>query len=148
MDGLFHGAKAFLLLPIIVVCHFKAGLAPGVHEGLVQWNVTFAARYMQRPVLAAPVRIARTSIGERSTGVPTFHALEIGQNAGVIPALSTHVGPVVIVARVPANIDHAVDAATTADDFTPWGHQLAATQMGFGLALVSPIIARHIHGKA
>ena len=103
---------------------------------------------MQRPVLATPVQIAGASIGERPTSVPTLHALEIGQNAGVIPAISAHVCPVVIVARVPANIDHAIDAATAADDFTPGGHQLTAAQMGFGLAFVSPIIARHIHGKA
>ena len=104
-DGVLHRAKAFLLMPVIIVSDRVSSLPPRFDKGGDQWVATFAAGDMQRAVFAPPVRVtAMTCI------IPMLHTLEIRQNVRITPAICAHLGPCLIVARVTAHIDHSIDA--------------------------------------
>src|SRR5215475_9652110 len=64
---------------------------------------------------------------------------EIGQDVGVGPAAQAELRPAVIVARMAADIDHAVDRGRAADDSPARAVHLAAVHVGLGLAVVVPV---------
>jgi hypothetical protein len=103
-DRLLHGAETLLLFAIIVVSQLEPGLLAGLDESLEQRIVALATRDMKGPRPAPAVRIAAMR-----AWMPVFHALEVGNYVGIPPAGGTAFGPVVVVASMAANIDHAVD---------------------------------------
>ena len=99
-NGLFHGAEAFLLGAVVVVGQFEPGLVAGFDEGCIKRVGARSALDVQRTVLAAPAVLAAHRI---------LHALEIGKHVGKPPAGSAFFRPVIEVAGMAADIDHAVD---------------------------------------
>ncbi len=79
--------------------------------------------------------------------VPGFKFLEIGQAVGIGPALEAEVFPSVIVLRVAAHPDHAIDRRTSAKTTATGLTQAAVVQMRFRLACVAPIVNLAFNGK-
>ena len=74
-----------------------------------------------------------------------FGALKIGQHMAVTPALRAHLFPTVVILRIAANIDHAIDGGAAAD--YPAARQIhdPAIEIGFGLGVIAPAIFFHPH---
>lgn len=123
-DRRVHRAEAFLLLAVVVVRRGITRLNPGLNEGFGQRVVARAARDVQRAASTAPAPVAAVS-----TGVPMLHPFEIGQHVGISPALRTAVGPAVIVLRVAAHINHAIDRTGPADHFSTGCRQTAIVEV-------------------
>ena len=104
VDRLFHRAEAFLLLSVVIARDLIARLRARIDEGLKQRVVARAACDVQWPVCAAPFGVAAVACV-----VPCFHSFEVGQHVRIGPACSALISPMIIVARVAAHIDHAVD---------------------------------------
>ena len=78
-----------------------------------------------------------------ATFVMVFMALEIRQ--GIVPAptrVTRHLGPQVVVARLAAHVNHAVDARAPAQYLASWVAQAATIQARSRFGLVEPIGAR------
>ncbi|MND38723.1 hypothetical protein D3C80_294320 [compost metagenome] len=138
MDRLLHRAEAFLLLTIIVFCHFKARLMTCIYEGFEQRIVASATLNMQRTIRSAPAVLSAMRV---------FHSLEIGQHIGIGPAARATLRPVIVIAGMATHIDHAVDRRRAANHFATRRDQAASTNMRLGLGRKSPIISFHIHGE-
>ncbi|MNT32569.1 hypothetical protein D3C72_1684600 [compost metagenome] len=72
-----------------------------------------------------------------------FVTLEVAQ--GFIPAppgVAGQLGPMVVIARLAAHVDHAVDAGAAAQGLAARVEQAAAVEAGLGLGLVEPVGAR------
>src|SRR6516165_5175962 len=70
--------------------------------------------------------------------------LEIGQYSFVRPAAVAELGPGVVVERIAAHVDHAVDRARSAEGLAARDWDRAAVQFGLGLGGKPPIVARTI----
>ena len=105
VDGQLVGSEAFLLKAVEIVGQRMAGLgARGYRRGENRiWRRRLGD--LQRS-LPAVVRV-RTALQRLGT-------LEVGQHVGIAPAGQAHLAPLIIVARVAANIDHAVDRGGSA----------------------------------
>ena len=72
-----------------------------------------------------------------------FVAAEVGQHVVPTPAvIARQLGPLVVVARLAAHVDHAVDAAAAAQRLAARVAQGAAVQACVGLGVVQPVGAR------
>ena len=87
-------------------------------------------------------RAART-VRRRGASVVVFVQFEVRQ--GLVPApggVASLRGPLVVIARLAAHVNHAVDAAAAAQGFAARVTQRAAVQARLGLGLVQPVGAR------
>ncbi|GAC1612062.1 MAG: hypothetical protein NVS3B27_00160 [Novosphingobium sp.] len=93
--------ETLLIVPVEIVGQLVPRLPPRLDTGAVERMIgTFAPCHRQRPAGAVK------GIGPVDE---VFRAFEIGQRFGIGPAVQTHLPPLVVIARVPADIDHAVD---------------------------------------
>ena len=130
MDRLLHRAEAFLLGAVVVVGHLdsRPGGRPRRRPGRADWCAARAAH--------AAARRCRASLPRRHGGSPS---LEIGEHVGEAPAGRALLGPVVEVARMAADIDHAVDRGRAADHLAARRGENAAAEMRLGLRLEAPV---------
>lgn len=96
--------------------------------------------HVQRACIAAHICITAVA-----RCIPVFLPLEVRHHIRARPALRAQFGPSVIVPRMAAHIDHAVDRRRPANHFAPWGCQPAPAQERFWFGLIAPVIARHVH---
>ena len=68
-------------------------------------------------------------------------ALEVGQHVGPRPAAAAELRPGVVVGRLAADIEMAVDRARSAENLAPWEFYLAAIDVRTGRGLVAPVEA-------
>ena len=139
-DSLLHRAEAFLFLAVIVVGCLIARLLARLDKGFEERIFTRATADMQWAVCAAPFGVAPVA-----AIVPAFHTFEVGQHIGIAPTIGALFGPMIIVHRMTAHIDHAVDRRRSTDHLAPRGRQTAVVQMRFGFGLEPPVVGFHIH---
>ena len=134
VDVAVKGGKALLLVAVDVVGERIARLLDGGEERLEQRVDRRAALHLQRPVVAA-----ERVVGRRVQRV--LHALEVRQAVRVVPGLHARVrGPALVVHRVAALEDHAVDGARPAQHLAARVVDPAPVHEGLGLGLVPPVI--------
>ena len=140
MDRLLHRAEALLFLAIVVGGQLKPRLTPRLDKGVEKWVFTRPARYMQRAIRPAPVRVAAMA-----AVVPAFHPEVVGQHVGIGPAVRPLIGPMVEIPRVAPHIDHAIDRGRPADHLAARTGEAAVAQMRLRLRPVAPVICPHVH---
>ena len=75
-----------------------------------------------------------------------LRALEVGQHVVPGPAGIAELAPVVVVGRLAAHVDHAVDRRAAAQHLAARIVQRTSVQAGLGLGLEAPVGARVAHG--
>ena len=129
-----------MLRTVVVFGDFKPRLPAGFDKCLMQRDVAFAACNMQRSAFSAPIGIAALA-----AFVPIFHAQKIRQHICVGPPLRATLDPMVVITRMTAHIDHAIDRGGAADHLAAGAGQLSPAQMRLWFRAVPPIIEGHIH---
>ncbi len=110
-DGELVPPETFLLGAVEIWVGRVAGLNPRRHEGVEQVVVMGGIANRQRPVRPV-IRIAAAHIALRP--------LEVGQDIGIGPPRQAELAPVVVIARMSADIDHAIDERRSAERLAPW----------------------------
>ena len=140
-------ADAFVVAAVEVVAARQAGLDGGGEKGVED-------RPVQALLLDAPfAALALAGRIEPGRGVERVGALvevlvleEVRQALAPAPArvgaVAVADAPAVVVARLPAHVDHAVDAARAAQHLAARIAQAPAVQAGGGLGRVQPVGAR------
>jgi hypothetical protein len=141
-DRRLHGAEALLLAAVVILRRRIARLLARLDEGIEQRVVARAAGDVQRPRMAAPLGLAHAPA---LVAVPGLHPLEIGQHIGKAPAIGALLGPMVIIARMPAHIDHPVDRGRPPDHLAPRRRQHPVVQMRLRLRAQAPVVHLHVH---
>lgn len=100
IDGALIGADAFLLRTVEIWRVGVACLLTGFDEAVIGYGVERAVLYDEWAVLTMEGLILAAI---------AFRAAEIGDNVRIAPASEAGLAPLVIVARMTANIDHAID---------------------------------------
>ena len=136
---LLHGAEALLLAAVVVPGGLEAGLPAGLDEGVIERVLPPTAGDVERPVRPPPAHLAF---------VARLQAQKIGHHVGVGPAVGALIGPMVVVARMAAHVDHAVDGARPADDLAARAGQLPPAEMRLRLGPIAPVVTAHVHGNA
>jgi len=127
-----EGGEALLAVAVDVVGERVAGLLHGLEERAEQRAGRGSALQHQRAAAAAPL------VGAGQAGL---HALEVRQAVRVVPGVHALVGgPALVVERVAALEDHAVDGARAAEHLAPCVVDLAAAHVRLGLRLVLPVV--------
>ena len=134
-----HGAKALLLITVVVVRHritrFTSRLDEGVIEGVERAVVTIA----YADFAAAPTVLVLTK------GRP-FQTLVVRQEARVVPTLCTCFFPLVQIPGTAAHKGHAVDARRAAQHLAARTVHHAATQARLRVRPVAPVVLVLCHG--
>ena len=131
-DIAVEGGEALLLVAVDIVGQRVAGLLHCLEKRCEQWVRRRPAFQHQRTVVAAILAL---------DGQAGLHAFEIGQAVGVVPVLHAGVaGPSLVVERVAALENHAVDAAGAAQDFAATMGDTPAVHERFWLGRVQPVI--------
>ena len=126
--------KALLAVAVDVVGELVAGLLDGPEEGPEQRAGGRAALEDERAVVAAK-RVVR------ARGETGLHPLEVRQAVGEVPAAHPGIGrPALVVERVAALEDHAVDAARATQQLAPGVIDPPAVHERLGLGLVFPVV--------
>ena len=126
--------EALLAVAVHVVGEREAGLLHGGEERVEQRADGRPALEDERSVMAAE-RI----VGSRCEAV--LHPLEVRQAVGVVPGLHPGVArPALVVQRVAALEDHAVDRAGPAEHLAARVVDPAAVHVRLGLGLVLPVV--------
>ena len=131
-DVHLHGAKALLLITVIVLGNRVAGLLTGgdkgIIEGVQQPVVTVADTDLPTPAAVAVLAEARA-----------FEPLVVRQQAGVVPALCASLFPLVQIARTAANESHAIDARRTTEHLATRAVHHPASQPRLGVGPIAPV---------
>ena len=126
--------EPLLAVTVHVLGQRVARLLRGLEEGAEQRVGRRAPLQDQRAVRAAVLVPARQAV---------LHLLEVRQAVRVVPAAHPGVGgPSLVVQRVPALEDHAVDAARSAEHLAPGVVDPPAPHERLGLGLVPPVVER------
>ena len=126
--------ESLLAIAVDVVGERVARLLDRREEGLEQRSARGAALEHERTRVAAEGVV-------RGRGEAVLHALEVGQAVRVVPALHPRArGPALVVERVAALEDHAVDAARPAEQLAARVIHAPAAHVGLGLGLVAPVV--------
>ena len=126
-------ADALVLAAVEVVGQRKAGLLRGVDEPMGQVQGRAVVLDQDGAALAALLGLARRIALDR---------LEIGQHLVERPALAAHLRPAVVVGRVAADPEHAVDRARAAEHAPARPVHLPAGDAGLGIGGVVPVDPR------
>ncbi len=133
-DGAVEPAEALLPLAVDVVGGGIAGL-PGRLEQRPEERVGGRAAFQHQRAVVAAERVV--GVG----GEARLHPVEVRQAVGVVPGLHAGVGgPALVVQRVAALEDHAVDAAGAAEHLAPGVVDPPAVHVRLGLGLVLPVV--------
>ena len=136
-----EGGKALLPVAVDVRGQRMAGLLHGGEERVEQRAPSGTALEHERAVVAA-----EGIVGLRGQAV--LHALEVGQAMGVVPRLHPLArGPALVVERVPALEDHAVDAARSAQHLSARVVDTAPAHVWLGLRSVLPVVEAVADGE-
>ena len=123
--------RALLQTTVVVVgLRQSPGLARA-EEAVIKNVIAVALDDAHRAIVAA----LRRGLAE-----PGLEFFEIGQAVRIGPALEAKVFPAVIIFRVAAHPDHAIDRRTSAKATATGLSQAAIVQMRFRLARVAPVI--------
>jgi hypothetical protein len=133
LDGKLIGANAFLLRAIEIIRIGMTGLLACLDKSIEQ-HVRLAGIADAERAIAAMKRAVAILIA--------FRTAEIGQHIRKAPAFKAELTPHVIVARMAANIDHAVDRGRPAKHLATRPVELAIVQVGLAFRLIAPV--RHI----
>ena len=132
VDVAVEGRKALLAVAVDVGRELVAGLLDGLEERLEERARGRAALEHERAVAAAPL------VGARQA---RLHLLEVRQAVGVVPRLHPGVArPALVVHRVAALEDHAVDAARAAEHLAAGVVDAPVVHVRLGLGLVLPVV--------
>ena len=127
-----HPAEAFLPVAVHVVGLRVPGLPSRVDERAIERILHRARRDVERAAAAAIV------VGALEA---RFGALEIGQAVRVRPVREAlRVGPAVVVERVAADVDHAVDRRRAAEHAPARARHAAPVHVRLGLGRVRPVV--------
>ena len=132
-DGGLVEAHAFLGPAVEVGIGRDAGLLGRFVHGLGQGRLPAMVGDFQRPADAVELVGAALLV---------LGALEIGQDRIVVPALAAALAPFVVVSRIAAHVDHAVDRAGAAQDLASRLVHDAVVELGLGLGVEHPVDAR------
>ncbi len=126
--------ESFLSIAVDVVGQLVAGLLHGLEERAEQ-------RAGRRTTLEHEwTRVSPVLVGSVG-GEAALHALEVRQAVRVVPRLHARIRrPPLVVHRVAALEDHAVDAARSAEHLAAGVVDAPAPHVGLGLALVLPVV--------
>ena len=132
-----HRAKTLLAKPVHVVGACITRLLAGRDEGLVERVAAGTGAHMQRPGVA-PVGV--TTLGARLGAAKVRQATRVGPfRQAVVP------GPAVVIERMAADVDHAVDRRRTPDHLAARAVDAPVIHERLGLGLVHPAVARVGH---
>ena len=139
MHVAIEGGEALLAESVEIGGQFVPGLLHGLEERHEQGVGGRSPLEDQRSV-AAPVLIRAHQA--------RLHALEVRQAMAVAPVLhATLGGPLVVVRRVAALEDHAVDRTRPAENLSPGVVDAAAAHVRLGLGLVLPVVEAITDGE-
>ena len=134
MDVAVERREALLAVAVDVLGQRVAGLLDALEERGEERVRRRAALQDQGAVVAAPRIVGRG----RERGL---HPLEVRQAVGVVPGRHARIGgPALVVERVAALEDLAVDAAAPAEDLAPGVVDPPAVHERLGLRLVLPVV--------
>ncbi|MDT4840303.1 hypothetical protein FQZ97_741200 [compost metagenome] len=143
-------AHAFVVAGVEVGGGGYAGLLRGLGERVE--HVPAQALLFNAPLARAAQAAVAVQQGQRGVGhalvggvepVVVFVRLEVGQALAPRPAgVAGELRPLVVVPRLAAHVDHAVDAGAAAQPLAARVAQAAAVQARVGLGLVKPVGAR------
>ena len=127
-----HRAEAFLPVAVHVVGRRVAGLPAGFDERAIERIAHLARGDVERTAAAVIVVGALQS---------RFRALEVGQAVRVGPVREAlRGGPAVVVERVAADVDHAVDRRRAAEHAAARAGHAASVHVRLGLRHVGPVV--------
>ena len=121
---------AFLVLAVVVRVELEAGGDGGLEQGVVQRVLVGHLGDAQRAAGAAPVAAAL---------LVALDAREQRRHVLPAPAASAHLRPGVVVERLPAHPDEAVDGARAAQQLAARHGDRAIVGAGLRLGLVAPV---------
>ncbi|VTR66341.1 conserved hypothetical protein [Desulfosarcina cetonica] len=132
IGGAVEPAEALLLETVDIPGERIARLADS-HEKCIEQGIVAAGRGQIKGACRA-----RVGIGADHAALDAF---EIGQAVGVGPVgQAVFLGPFLVIHGVAANVDHAVNAAGSAQHLAPGLVDPAVMHEGFGIGLVPPVI--------
>ena len=131
LDGQLIAAKALLRGAVKVLRHRIARLPSSLDDAGIEG--------MAGPLAPTDAQRAISAVIVIGTVLEAFGLFEIGQRIGIGPALQAHLAPLIIVAGMAANIDHAIDGRRAAKPPTSGVPELAPIHVGFRLAPKAPI---------
>ena len=127
-------SEALLAVTVDVIGQVVAGFLHRLEQGLEELGGSRTAGEVQRAIVAT-ARVIRLG---RSGG---FHAVEVRQAVGKVPVLHARVlAPLLIVHRVTALVDHAVDGGRSTKDLAASMVDAAAVHLRLRIGLVHPVI--------
>ena len=132
LDVHVEAAEALLPRAVDVAGRREAGLAAGLEEGPAERVELGLAADPDRPLAAA------VAVG---AGRESLQALEVGQHLVVAPAAAAALGPALVVQRVAAQVDHAVDRGGAAQGLAARLVERAAVEVLLRLGLQVPVVA-------
>lgn len=131
--------EALLAVAVDVVGQGVPGLLDGLEEGAEQRRRGGPALQDQGSRAAAP------GVGACQAGL---HALEVREAVRVVPLLEAGVaGPALVVERVAALEDHAVDGRRAAEHLAAGVEDPSSTHVRLGLGLVAPVVEAAADGE-
>src|SRR5205814_2445953 len=122
---------AFLLLAVVIRSERKAGLLRRFDKAMGQGQDRAVILDDQRSALAAVSRIAIAAI--------RLGFAEERQYLVIAPAAAAHLRPIVVIGRITADIQHAVDRAGAPEGLAARPLQLAASRTGLAFAEEVPV---------
>ena len=125
-------ADAFLHVPVEIVVARIARLRRGVDEHLRQGIGVTQVGHRERAEFAMQVV---------ATAAVAFVALEVRQHRIPVPTGRALRGPVVVIARVAADVAHRIDRTRTAEHLAARPPQRAVVELRFGRGVVIPVHA-------
>ena len=129
-------AAAFVVAAVEVVGLGDADLRCRLAKGIE--DLPTDARLLDAPLAAGAVRLV-------GAGREILAALEVGQHVVPRPAGVAELAPLVVVARLAAHVDHAVDRRAAAQHLAARVGEGAAVEAGLRLGLEAPVGASVAH---
>jgi len=130
VGGVLKRAGAFLLAVVEIVVERQTGLLGGGDEMVSEFPMDRLVGNAQRSARA----VRRVGAALLVLGLA-----EIGQHAVPVPAGAAALPPQIVIGRVAAHVDHAVDRAGAAQHLAARLVHRAAFELGLGLALEHPV---------
>ena len=145
-----HRREALLAATVVVAGRAVPSLRPGAHKGVVQRRAEGVAPVgdVQRPAAAAPTWLHVEVVGGSTGRAHVFHASKVGQHVRGIPATAGPVEalvPRVKVARMAADVHHAVDGGGAAEALAARARNGAPLQGGLSVRRVAPVVRLLVH---